>query len=70
MMNNSDFSAADLAAVVGNNDGFGNGNMAWWIVILLLFCNGGWGNGWGNNGGGNGSMVPQYMMGMATNDTV
>ena len=70
-MNNSDFSAADLAAVVGNNDGFG-GNGAWsfWIIILLLFCNGGWGNGYGNNGGGNGCMVPQYMMGMATNDTV
>ena len=48
-MNNSDFSAADLAAVVDNNDGFG-GNGAWsfWIIILLLFCNGGWGNGWGN----------------------
>lgn len=68
-MNNSDFSAADLAAVVGNNDGFG-GNGAWsfWIIILLLFCNGGWGNGYGNNN--NGSMVPQYMMGMASNDTV
>ncbi len=71
MMNNSDFSAADLAAVVGNNnDGFGNGAWSFWIIILLLFCNGGWGNGWGNNGGGNGCMVPQYMMNMASNDTV
>ena len=70
MMNNSDFSAADLAAVVGNNDGFGNGNMAWWIVILMLFCNGGWGN-WGNNNNSmNGCMVPQYMMNVASNDTV
>ena len=46
-------SAADLAAVVGNNnDGFGNGNGAWWLLILLLFANNGW--GYGNNGGNNG----------------
>lgn len=45
-------SAADLAAVVGNNnDGFGNGNGAWWLLILLLFANNGW--GYGNNGGNN-----------------
>ena len=49
-------SAADLAAVVGNNDGFGNGNGAWWLLILLIFANNGWGN---NNGfGGNGYMPP------------
>ena len=46
-------SAADLAAVIGNNnDGFGNGNGAWWLLILLLFANNGW--GYGNNGGNNG----------------
>ena len=71
MVNGNDFSAADLAAVVGNNDGFG-GNGAWsfWIIILLLFCNGGWGNGWGNNGANNGCMVPQYMMNFASSDQV
>ena len=65
-------SPADLAAVMGNNnDGFGgNGAWSWWIIILLLFANGGWGNGWGNNNGGNGCMVPQYMMNMATSDQV
>ena len=49
-------SAADLKAIVGNNDdGFGfGGNGAWWIIILLLF---GWGRGGfggfgGNYGGG------------------
>lgn len=44
-----DMSAADLAAVVGNeNDGFGGGN-GWWIILLFLFL--GWGNnGWGGNG--------------------
>ena len=51
-----DMSAADLAAVVdGNNDGFGNGN-GWWIILLFLFL--GWGNnGWnGNNNGGAGNV--------------
>lgn len=73
MIGNSEMSAADLAAIVGNgNDGFGNGNGAWWLIILLLFANGGWGNnGWGGNGGngaGCGNMVPQYMMNLATSD--
>lgn len=49
-------SAADLKAIVGNNndDGFGfGGNGAWWIIILLLF---GWGrNGFGGFGGGYGA---------------
>ena len=46
-------SHADIAAVTGNNrdnDGMW-GNGAWWIVILLIF---GWG-GFGNNGWGNGN---------------
>lgn len=31
-------SPADLAAVTGNNNGaFGEGNGAWWIIILFLF---------------------------------
>lgn len=47
-------SPADLAAVTGNNNGaFGEGNGAWWIIILFLFIFCGWGNGNGwNNGGG------------------
>lgn len=49
---NEGMSAADLAAIVGNNgDGFGNGNGAWWLLILLIFANNGWGNNWGGNGG-------------------
>ena len=46
-------SAADVAAVTRNNDGngmFGNGNDAWWIIILLLFGYGG--RGFGGFGGG------------------
>ena len=50
-------SLADIAAVTGNNrdnDGMW-GNGAWWIVILLIFGWGGFGNnGWGGNGYGNG----------------
>ncbi len=42
-----DMSAADLAAVMNDNDGFGNGN-GWWIILLFMFL--GWGNGgWGGN---------------------
>ena len=49
-MSIQDMSAADLAAVVGDNDGFGNGN-GWWIILLFMFL--GWGNnGWGNGGNG------------------
>ena len=50
-------SAADLKAIVGNNndDGFGfGGNGAWWIIILLLFGWGRGGYGFGGNGGGQG----------------
>lgn len=44
----------------GGNDGFGfGGNGAWWLIILLLFANNGWGNGFGIGGGG---MMP-WMMG-------
>lgn len=58
-------SAADLAAIVGNNDGFGGNNGAWWLLILLIFAN----NGWGNNGfGGNGAVAP--LMGYATQQDV
>ena len=54
---------ADIAAVCGNNNGYGNGNNGglfgndWaWIVILLLFGWGGrgFGNGFGGNGNGGG----------------
>lgn len=49
-------SPADVAVLSGNNrnnDGFGDGNGTWWIIILIVLL--GWGrNGFGNNGfGGN-----------------
>ena len=50
-------SASDVALLTGrnsNNDGFGDGNGAWWIILFLIF-------GWGRNGfggfGGNGAGV-------------
>ena len=45
---------ADIYACTrgGNNDGFGGGDLEW-LIILLLFANGGWGNGFGGFGGGN-----------------
>ena len=59
-MMNSDMSVADLAAVMGNNDGFGNGNGAWWLLILLIFANNGWGNGgWGGNASNVGALATQ-----------
>lgn len=48
----SDMSAADIAAVTGNNGGFGNGDGAWWIIILFLFAL--MGNNWGNGNGQSG----------------
>lgn len=33
------------------NNGFMGGDMAWWLIILLLFANNGWGNGFGGNAG-------------------
>lgn len=46
-------SAADVAAVTGNNgNGFGfNGDGAWWLLVLFLFAMNGNGFGFGNGGG-------------------
>lgn len=51
---------ADMAAVMGNDNGWG-GNGAWWIVVLFALMFGGNGFGWGNRG-----YQPQY----ATQDFV
>ena len=59
---NSGYSLADIASVAGrNNDGFSDGNGAWWILILFLFAFAG---GWGNNGfmGGNGGVTDGYIL--------
>ena len=51
---NGELSAADIAAVTGNNGGLGacGGDGAWWLLVLFLFAfNGNWGNGFGGKGG-------------------
>ena len=67
MFNNNGYSLSDIAAVSGrNNDGFGDGN-GWWIILLFLFAlGGGWGNGWGNNGA-NGSIREEVAYGFDMN---
>lgn len=50
-LGNGEMSAADIAAVTGNN-GFAGGDSSWWILILFLFAF--MNNGWGNNGNGGG----------------
>ena len=50
-------SLSDIAAVT-NNDGFGGGNGAWWLIVLFLFA---WGRGgYGNDGGS--SVKDQYVL--------
>lgn len=58
LVDGNGLSAADIAAVTGNNNGgfFGNdGGAMYWMFFLFLFAMmGGWGNGfggYGNNGG-------------------
>ena len=58
---NGGLSAADVAAVTGNN-GFGfGGDGAWWLLVLFLFALSG--NGWGNNFGGNGGYATDMQRG-------
>ena len=54
MTTENGLSAADVAAVTGNNGGFGNwGDGSFWIIVLFLFAlMGNWGgNGFGGGGG-------------------
>lgn len=68
MSMNSEMGPADIAALTGgNNRGngmFGDGNGAWWIIILFLFVFCGWGgNGaWGGNRGGGGGAMDGYVL--------
>ena len=53
--NGNGLSAADVAAVTGNNNGFGGwGDGSFWIIVLFLFAL--MGNGFGNGFNGNGAM--------------
>lgn len=48
--NNMVMPVSPMMGGYGNN-GFLGGDMAWWLIILLLFANNGWGNGFGGNAG-------------------
>lgn len=59
-LENGTLSAADVAAVTGNNGGwFGNGDGSFWIIVLFLFAF--MGNGWGGFGGGYGNAAVPYI---------
>ena len=70
--NANGLSAADVAAVMGNNgnNGFGNGfggDGAWWLIVLFLFALNG-NNGWGNGFGGGGNNMAPLMFATQNND--
>lgn len=54
MFNSTMPSLSDIAAVTNNNDGFGNGNSGWWVLIILFALFGGFGRGYGYGGSGGG----------------
>lgn len=57
MTTENGLSAADVAAVTGNNGGFGGwGDGSFWIIVLFLFAL--MGNGWGNGFNGGGGAMP------------
>lgn len=49
---NTTMLVSPTGGVTGNNGGFGFGNDWGWIILLLLFAGGGWGNGFGGGFGG------------------
>lgn len=70
---NNGYSLADIAAATGGSrDGgaFGDGNGAWWIIVLFLFAFGGWGNGFGGGWGGSGSTSSPAYQSAVTRDTI
>jgi len=61
-------SPADIAAVTGNNGGFGwGGDSGLWLIVLFLFIFAG--GAWGNNGGYGGGATP-YILNNTTDAVV
>lgn len=57
----SEMSCADIAAVMGanrNDNGFGDMNSGWWLILLFLIFGNGWGNSYGGSNGGAGGLYP------------
>lgn len=61
-MGENGFSVADALALRNSGDNNGFGGDGWWILLLLLFANNGW--GFGNNGWSN-CCTPATAQGMA-----
>lgn len=70
LTDNGGLSAADVAAVMGNNGnggfGFGNNDGAFWLLVLFLFGFGN--NGWGNGGYGGNDIYPWMNQSQQIND--
>lgn len=66
MRGESGLTASDVALLSGrngNNDGFGDGMGAWWIIVFIIFAFMGFGrNGFGGFSGGNGSVADNYVL--------
>lgn len=66
MRGESGLTASDVALLSGrngNNDCFGDGMGAWWIIVFIIFAFMGFGrNGFGGFGGGNGSVADNYIL--------
>lgn len=57
-----------VAPAYGGNSGFGGfGNDGWWIILLLLFAGGGWGNGFGGGFGADGLYPWMNQAGITSN---
>lgn len=67
-LENGNLSAADVAAVTGNNGNWFGGDGSFWIIVLFLFAL--MGNGWGGNWCGNGGGAMPYMFSQTTNADV
>lgn len=52
-------SASDVALLNRSNDGFGDGNGAWWIILFLIF---GFGRGGYGFGGSEGGVMNNYVL--------
>ena len=49
-MESSNYSLGDIAALLGNHSGFGNGDGLGWLILIFLFF-GAMGGGWNRNPG-------------------
>lgn len=63
-MTASEMTPADFAAISGNNNenGFGGGNGAWWLIVLFIFALCGYGGFGGFGGGGSQGAADNYIL--------